>query len=144
MKALGWFGICYGLFIFMMGLSIGFSQTPQGPYVCSSQNNGGLRFGPYACSKDTAGNLQMTADVSVDLKVNASNISTYRVVQNLTATSVGQLKMVIGGTIPAGTPCDISQKIALSGIEYYRVDRTTPGLTWSGNNQPPTVWAQCQ
>jgi hypothetical protein len=127
-------------------VAIGYSlaQTPQGPYVCSADNNGTLRFGPYSCKTNQAGQAQMTATVSVDIKVNAANPNTYRLVQNLTATSQGKLAMIVAGEIPPGTSCDIAQKIALGGTEYYRVDRTTPGLTWISNNQPPTVWAQCQ
>jgi len=120
------------------------SAETVGPYMCTATDTGKLIVGPYSCTAGPNGATIATVTVTVDPKVSALNRSTYRFVQNLTPTSVGSGRMVIAGSVPEGTPCDITQKLTFSGVEYFRIDRTTPGLIWSSNNQPPTVWAQCK
>ena len=114
-----------------------------GPYMCTKDETGKLIAGPYSCSVDSNGATIASVRVPVDAKVSALNSTIYRFVQNLTATSAGKGVMIAAGSVPPGTSCDLTQKLTFSGIEYFRIDRTTLGLVWSGNNRPPTVWAQC-
>lgn len=77
--------------------------------------------------------------------VQPSDNSIYRIVQNLTPTGIGDLVMVAFGTVPNGTLCDGGELIVTKGTTYYRVDRTTKGITYfpSDNNRPGTLWAKC-
>lgn len=130
-------------FLFLIVCSAVFAAETVGPYVCTATDTGKLIVGPYSCSVAGNGAVIQSITVTVDPKVSALNPTIYRFVQNLTPTSVGKGVMIAAGTVPAGTACDITQKITFSGVEYFRIDRTTSGLVWSGNNRPPTVWAQC-
>lgn len=123
---------------------VGHSAEVVGPYLCTTTDNGKLMVGPYTCGVSQDGKATIATVTVAIAKVSQLNTNTYRIVLNLTPTGVGKVAIFPAGSVPAGTVCDLSQKLTLSGIEYYRVDRNTPGLTWSGNNQPPVVWAQCQ
>jgi hypothetical protein len=72
-----------------------------------------------------------------------TTIALFRLVQNISPTGEGDLVMVLLGTVPAGTSCDVSQTITTHGVSYNKVPRNTVGIIYTDNNRPPTVWAIC-
>jgi hypothetical protein len=127
------------ILLFALCASFYFTQSHGDSAVCTPvPPNNSVLIGATGC-KVVNGMPQMS--VTVIVPTVGTNTNVYRIVQNLTATSVGDAVMVIDGTVPTGTVCDSSEQIVLKGVIYYRVDRTL--VTFTGNNQPPTAWALC-
>jgi len=96
--------------------------------------------GTSECTTNSSGVTTMSVTILVP-KVDANNTNAYRLVLNLTPSGSGDIVMVVGGTVAAGSACDATEAITTHGLTYYRVDRTL--VNFSGNNKPPVMWGLC-
>jgi hypothetical protein len=108
--------------------------------VCSpAPPNNSVVAGASSCTI-VNGIPSMTVTILVP-KVDANNTNAYRMVLNLTPSGVGDVVMILAGTVTAGSACDGSETITTHGLTYYRLDRTQ--VTFTTNNKPPVMWGLC-